>query len=165
VEFFTVLGQWAWVGWLVLIAVFLVVEMLTLTFTFLMVGVGGLAGLVADLFGAPVWLQVVIAAIVAVLLIFGIRPALLNRLRRGEDAARTNVFALIGLAGTVVMTTDTGTGQVKLANGDIWTARAEPAATLPVGSAVQVVRIEGATAFVRTRETTVAESAREEGVS
>src|SRR5690606_668581 len=28
--------QWAWIGWLVLIALFLVIEMLTLDFTFLM---------------------------------------------------------------------------------------------------------------------------------
>lgn len=148
----TAIGQFAWIGWLVLIALFLVIEMLTLDFTFLMLGVGGLAGLVSDLFGAPVWLQVVIAAIVAALLIFFIRPPLLHRLRRGEDPTPTNVAALIGLGGTVVATVTATGGQVKLANGETWTARADPADTLPPGAAVEVARIDGATAFVRVRE-------------
>src|SRR5690606_9455291 len=33
--------QWAWIGWIVLIALFLVIEMLTLDFTFLMLSFGG----------------------------------------------------------------------------------------------------------------------------
>ena len=41
-----IIEQYAWIGWLVLILVFLVIEMLTLDFTFLMLGVGGVGGLV-----------------------------------------------------------------------------------------------------------------------
>ena len=33
--------QFAWIGWLVLILIFLTVEALTLDFTFLMLGIGG----------------------------------------------------------------------------------------------------------------------------
>jgi membrane protein implicated in regulation of membrane protease activity len=142
------IGQFAWIAWIVLIAIFLVIEMLTLTFTFLMLGIGGLAGLVADLFGAPIWLQVVIAALVSVLLIFLLRPPLLRRLRRGEDPTPTNVAALLGLAGRVVSTVSTHGGQVKLANGETWTARSESPGDLEPGTLVQVRRIDGATAFV-----------------
>ena len=35
-SFIELVDQWAWIGWLVLIAVFLVIEMLTLEFTLLM---------------------------------------------------------------------------------------------------------------------------------
>ena len=65
-ELIQTIEQWAWIGWLVLILVFLVIEMLTLDFTFLMLSIGGLAGLVADVAGAPIWLQVIIAAAVVV---------------------------------------------------------------------------------------------------
>ena len=34
------IDQWAWIGWLILIAIFLVIEMLTLDFTFLMLSFG-----------------------------------------------------------------------------------------------------------------------------
>jgi membrane protein implicated in regulation of membrane protease activity len=141
--------QFAWIGWIVLIAIFLVIEMLTLDFTFLMLGIGGLAGLIADLFTAPIWLQVVIAAVVAALLIFLLRPPLLRRLRRGEDPTPTNVAALLGLGGLVVATVTPVGGQVKLANGETWTARVDEPLALEPGVAVRVVRIDGATALVR----------------
>lgn len=142
------IGQFAWIAWIVLIAVFLVIEMLTLGFTFLMLGIGGLAGLVADLFGAPIWLQVVIAAVVAALLVMLLRPPLLRRLRRGEDTTPTNVAALIGLAGTVTSTISAYGGQVKLTNGDVWTARNDTSGDIEPGTPVRVRRIDGATAFV-----------------
>ena len=139
--------QWAWIGWLVLILVFLVIEMLTLDFTFLMLSIGGLAGLGADLLGAPVWLQVIIAGVVAAVLVLLLRPPLLRRLRRGEDPTPSNVDALLPLSGRVVSTVSTHGGQVKLANGDVWTARTD-ADELAPGTPVQVTRIDGATAVV-----------------
>ncbi|MBW9108706.1 NfeD family protein [Microbacterium ureisolvens] len=154
-ELIEVVEQWAWIGWLVLILVFLVIEMLTLDFTFLMLSIGGLAGLVTDLLGAPIWLQVIIAAGVAAALVLLLRPPLLRRLRRGEDPTPSNVDALIGLGGTVVSSVGAHGGQVKLANGDIWTARAESrdgaeSRVLEPGTRVRVSRIEGATAVVRS---------------
>ncbi|HKP07019.1 MAG TPA: NfeD family protein [Microbacterium sp.] len=148
-ELIEVVEQWAWIGWLVLILVFLVIEMLTLDFTFLMLSIGGLAGLVTDLLGAPIWLQVIIAAGVAAALVLLLRPPLLRRLRRGEDPTPSNVDALIGLGGTVVSSVGAHGGQVKLANGDIWTARTDSGDLQP-GMRVRVSRIEGATAVVRS---------------
>ena len=150
-DIITGIEQFAWIGWIALIAIFLVIEMLTLDFTFLMLSIGGLAGLVADLFGAQLWLQVVIAAIVAVLLIFFIRPPLLHRLRRGEDPTPSNVAALIGMPGLVLSTVSRLGGLVKLDNGETWTARtADEQATFPPSTHVRVARIEGATAFVHS---------------
>jgi len=149
VELIEVVEQWAWIGWLVLILVFLVIEMLTLDFTFLMLSIGGLAGLVTDLLGAPIWLQVIIAAAVAAILVLLLRPPLLRRLRRGEDPTPSNVDALIGLGGTVVSSVGQHGGQVKLANGDVWTARTETGDLEP-GARVRVSRIDGATAVVRS---------------
>jgi membrane protein implicated in regulation of membrane protease activity len=149
VELIETVEQWAWIGWLVLILVFLVIEMLTLDFTFLMLSIGGLAGLMTDLLGAPIWLQVIIAAAVAAILVLVLRPPLLRRLRRGEDPTPSNVDALIGLRGTVVSSVGAHAGQVKLANGDIWTARTE-SGDLDPGTPVRVSRIDGATAVVRS---------------
>ncbi|KAF2412928.1 hypothetical protein B1729_12605 [Microbacterium sp. B35-04] len=148
-ELIETVEQWAWIGWLVLILVFLVIEMLTLDFTFLMLSIGGLAGLVADLLGAPIWLQVIIAAAVSAILLLVLRPPLLRRLRRGEDPTPSNIDALIGLRGTVISSIGAHGGQVKLANGDIWTARTE-SGDLDPGTPVRVNRIEGATAVVRS---------------
>lgn len=148
-ELIQIVEQFAWIGWVVLILVFLVIEMLTLDFTFLMLSIGGLAGLGSDLIGAPIWLQVIIAAIVAAVLILVLRPPLLKRLRRGEDPTPSNVAALVGLSGRVLSTVSAHTGQVKLANGDTWTARPDHRGELAPGTVVRVSRIDGATAYVR----------------
>lgn len=151
-EFIEAVEQFAWIGWLVLILVFLVIEMLTLDFTFLMLSVGGLAGLGSDLLGAPIWLQVIVAAVVAAGLVAFLRPPLLKRLRKGEDPALSNVAALVGLQGQVISTVSPLGGQVKLANGDIWTARTPDRGTLEPGTIILVSRIDGATAFVQAQE-------------
>lgn len=150
-ELIQTIEQFAWIGWLVLILIFLVIEMLTLDFTFLMLSIGGVAGLASDLVGAPIWLQVIIAAAVAAMLVLVLRPPLLARLRRGEDPTPTNVAALIGLSGRVLSTVTAHGGEVKLTNGDTWTARSDARGTiaeLEPGTLIRVIRIDGATAFV-----------------
>jgi membrane protein implicated in regulation of membrane protease activity len=144
-----VVSTWAWVVWLALILIFLIVEVLTLDFTFLMLSIGSLGGLVAGLLGAPWWVDIIVAGILALLLLFLVRPALLRRLRRGGDPTRSNVEALLGLGGTVVLVFPDGRGQVKLANGETWTSRVDEAADrLVEGEHVTVTRIDGATAVV-----------------
>jgi membrane protein implicated in regulation of membrane protease activity len=144
--------SFAWIAWLVLILIFVVIEMLTLDLVFLMIAVGSLGGLVSGAFGAPWWLQLIIAAALSVVLVFFIRPPLLRALRRGADPAKSNVAALIGMGGVVVSTVSRTTGQVKLAVGETWTARLAQPQTGPdelvPGEHVVVVSIEGATAVV-----------------
>lgn len=122
-EFMEFLTEWAWVGWLVLIALFLVIEMFTLEFTCLMLAIASGFGLVISFTGAALWLQVVIAAVVAILLIAFLKPPLFARLSKNADPAKSNLDALIGMHGMVVETVSTTSGQVKLQNGDTWTAR------------------------------------------
>lgn len=147
--FVELVDQWAWIGWLVLIATFLVIEMLSLDFTFLMLALGSVVGLVTDLVGVPVWVQVLAAALAAALFILFLRPPLLKRLRRGEDPTKSNVEALIDLPGFALSDITQLTGQAKLSNGDTWTARAATATPIPQGAPVIVSSINGAIAVVR----------------
>ncbi|WP_091233179.1 NfeD family protein [Microbacterium sp. 3J1] len=143
------IDQWAWVGWLVLIALFLVIEMLTLDFTFLMLSFGSVVGLVTDFIGIPVWVQVLVAAAAAALFILFLRPPLLKRLHRGEDPTKSNVDALVDLRGIALQDITQISGLVKLSNGDTWTARTAAPMAIPQGSPVVVTTINGATATVR----------------
>ena len=144
--------SFAWIVWLVLILIFVIIEMLTFDFVFLMIAIGSLGGLLSGLFGAPWWLQLIIAAILSILLIFFIRPPLLHALKRGGDPAKSNVDRLIGMGGIVVSTVTRTTGLVKLQVGETWTARLATASGTPPelvpGEHVVVVSIEGATAVV-----------------
>ena len=148
------LTDYLWILWLVFILVAITIELLSLEFTFLMVSIGSLGGLAANLLGLDWWLQIVVAAGLSVLLLLTIRPFLLRALRKGGDPALSNIDALIGMSGRVISTvTDTG-GLVKLTNGETWTARLlGPAgetgsASVEPGQAISVRIIEGSTAVV-----------------
>ena len=124
------LTAYLWIVWLVLALLFVIVELLTLEFTFLMLAAGTLVGgLGVNLLGGPWWLQVAAAAAISALLLFTIRPVLLRALRRSSGDAKTNVDALYGAGGRVVAPFVDGAGSVKLDNGETWTAR--PVAGVP----------------------------------
>ena len=143
----------AWVVWLALILIFLVVEIFTLDFTFLMVAVASVGGVISALLGVPWFFQVLIVAILSIVLLFAVRPPLLRALGRGADKTPSNIDALIGLSGAVSTAFIDGSGQVKLANGEVWTARLDDGPKkLATGSAVVVVAIHGATAVVALPE-------------
>ncbi len=146
------LTQYLWIAWLVFVIVCVIIEVLTLEFTFMMVAAGSLiGGLGANLAGFDWWVQILAAAIVSGLLLFTIRPWLLHRLDRGVEPARTNVDALYGMAARVTVAFADSAGQVKLANGETWTARLAleyETLTLTEGDRVVVTRIDGATAEV-----------------
>ncbi len=147
------LAQYMWIGWLTLTVVFVIIELVTLEFTFLMLAAGSLiGGLGVNLLGGPWWLQILCAAVLSALLLFTIRPLLLRRLHRHDPPdSRTNVDALYGLGGRVMARFVEGAGSVKLDNGETWTARlpasrvGEP---LDVGDRVVVAAVLGATVEV-----------------
>lgn len=150
------LTDYLWILWLVFIFIAITIELLTLEFTFLMISIGSLGGLGANLLGLDWWLQIVVAAGLSVLLLLTIRPFLLRVLRKGGDPAPSNIDALIGMNGRVVQTlTDLG-GLVKLANGETWTARLVDGSisTVDPGQQVTVHLIEGSTAVVSVVERT-----------
>lgn len=150
------LTQYMWIAWLVLALVFVIIELLTLEFTFLMLAAGSLiGGLGVNLLGGPWWLQIGVAAALSAVLLFTIRPLLLRLLHRDQPDARTNVDALYGMGGRVVQPFVDGDGSVRLDNGETWTARlaASAPAGPDVGARVTVVAVRGATVEVTAATT------------
>ena len=138
-----------WLVWLVIVLTAVVIELLTLEFTFLMVAAGSLiGGLGTNLLGADWWVQVAVAAVVTALLLFTIRPVLLRTVAKNDPLIPTNVDALAGMAGVVVSDFVGQSGSVKLRNGETWTARTETSTVFSDGDQVSVVRVEGATVVV-----------------
>ena len=147
------LVSYSWIVWLALILIFGIIELTTLEFTFLMLSVGSLGGLVSGLLGLPWPAQIIIAGILSVLLVFALRPALLRALKRGGDPARSNVDALLGATGIVTNDFSGSASHVKLLNGETWTARLSGSdRPLVEGERVVVTAIEGATAVVAPAE-------------
>lgn len=149
------LTQYLWIAWLVLAVLFVIIELLTLEFTFLMLGAGTLiGGLGVNLLGGSWWLQILAAAAISALLLFTIRPLLLRALKRSSAPVATNVDAIYGQQGRVVAPFVGGAGSVKLDNGETWTARlAHTDGELAPGTVVTVVAVRGATVEVSPLET------------
>jgi membrane protein implicated in regulation of membrane protease activity len=95
VEWILDITAYLWLVWLVIVLTAVVVELLTLEFTFLMIAAGALVGgLGANLLGFPWWAQVAAAAIVTALLLLLIRPVLLRTVGKNDPLIPTNVDAL-----------------------------------------------------------------------
>lgn len=154
---FVDLRQYLWIVWLVFILIAVIIELLTLEFTFLMIAVGSLGGLGANLLGFEWWLQIGIAAVLSMLLILIIRPVMLRYMRKGADPTPSNVDALSGMSARVVLGISDQGGQVKMANGETWTARLSDVTEqrpVEIGERVIVTAIEGSTAVVVPAERT-----------
>ena len=148
------LTQWTWIVWLSLALIFIVIEIFTLEFTFAMLAAGALlGGLGTTLLGGPWWLQILLAAVLAGLLLFLIRPVLLRLLRKSEDRTKHNIDAISEQLGRVATAFVDGRGAVQLDNGETWSAvlpDGEPSGLAP-GDRVVVMRVLGATVEVRPR--------------
>ncbi|GIJ00232.1 membrane protein implicated in regulation of membrane protease activity [Sediminihabitans luteus] len=138
----------AWLWWIGAGALLGLLEIISLDLVLIMFAGGALAGAATAGLGGPVWLQFVVAIVVAALLLFTLRPWLLRHLRARVPLAETNVAAHLGREALVVETVTEHEGRVKLA-GEVWSARTEDdAPALEVGREVRVLRIDGATAVV-----------------
>lgn len=137
----------AWLIWLILAAVLAGAETLSLDLVLLMCAGGAAAGGVAAAAGAPPAVQVAVAVGGALSLLLGVRPVAKRHLL-GSGTARTGIEALIGTQAMVTSQVDARDGRVRL-GGSEWSARAyDETQVIPAGTSVQVIQINGATAFV-----------------
>jgi len=141
-------GDNAWAAWLLLAALLGVAEVATLDLLFAMLAAGAVAGAVASAVGAPFVLSLVVALVVSVAMLGLARPVALRHLRASTPETRTGVAALVGRQALVLERVDQHSGQVKL-GGEVWSARTyDPQSAIEVGTTVDVVQIDGATAVV-----------------
>ncbi len=145
-------GSYDWVAWIGLAVVLGIIEVTSLDLVFAMLAVGALAGGAGGLVTDSVLLQVAVALVVSVAMLFVVRPIALRHLRT-PFAIRTGTDALVGERGVVLELVDgEGGGRVKL-KGEVWSARSfDPGRSIEAGHHVEVVEIDGATAVVYESE-------------
>jgi membrane protein implicated in regulation of membrane protease activity len=136
-----------WLIWLILAGVFAGGEAVSGTFVLLMMSGGALAGAITAAAGGPFLLQVIVALIGTLGLLWLVRPVAIRHLNPGP-AAITGTDALVGREAVVMSAVTRDDGRVRL-NGAEWSARAkDPTQELPAGTRVSVIAIDGATAVV-----------------
>lgn len=138
--------------WLALLVIFLIVEAACpVHLVSIWFAVGSLAALLADMLGAPIWLQATLFVLVSGALLAMLWP--LARKYINPNRTATNVDALIGAVGVVTAAIDNveAVGQVKL-NGMEWSARSTNGEDIPAGCRVKVDKIQGVKVFVTPAE-------------
>ncbi len=155
------MGWLWWVGGALTLGI---LEMLSLDLVLVMFAGGALAGALAYALGAPVAVQILVAALTSIVLLVTLRPWLLRHLKGRVDLPETNAAALVGRPAVVVSTVDGTTGRVKLV-GEVWSARTADGGSLPPGTSVTVTKIEGATAVVTPASATAAGDTAAPGVA
>lgn len=138
----------AWQAWLGLAFTLGVLEMLSLDLILLMLSMGAVVAMVGALVGLPVAIQVLAFAGASAAMLLLVRPGIARRLHGGPEL-RLGASKLIGMQG-VVTTRITGAqpGRITV-DGEDWSARPlDETLVIPEGDAVDVLRIEGATAYV-----------------
>jgi membrane protein implicated in regulation of membrane protease activity len=143
----------AWLIWLIIAVVLLVVEMLTLTVAVGMLGVAALVAAGFAALGLPVFVQLLAFTVTATIGVLLIRP-IVRHMRRPQ-LERFGVQALIGKPAYVVSEVSGLDGRVRIGGvgGEEWTARPyDQTLVIPAGAIVDVLEISGSTAFVYPRE-------------
>lgn len=128
--------------WLAVIVGAAILEAVTVQLVSIWMVVGGIAALIANLLGAPIWIQTGTFAIVTTLTLAITRPLVKKLLN--SKRVDTNAGRYIGKSGIVIseINNEKGVGQVTVM-GSVWSARSESGALITEGSNIQVLRIEG----------------------
>jgi membrane protein implicated in regulation of membrane protease activity len=132
---------WFWI-WIVLAAALYVGEMLTTTFFLLPFGVGATVALIANLFGAELWLQWVLFIVVSVIALIALRP-LARRLTAKAEQVKSGVDRLIGMTGLIIEgNTPSGENRARIAR-EVWNVATETGERLAIDTPVRVLRVDG----------------------
>ena len=135
-----------WWLWILAALVSGIIEVMIVSFVFLMLAIGALAAGIAAACGANLMVQLIVFIIVSVALLVVLRPFLKGRIERSNNYVPSNTDRLIGKSGYVTETVGERHGRIQFSGGE-WSARTE-GPELPVGAEVRVDRIDGATAVV-----------------
>jgi len=141
----------AWIVWLIVAALLGVAELVTFTFALglIAIGAGVAAAVAAAHLGLPFQL---LAFVVASMAGLGLVLPVARRHVRQPPLLKTGPAALVGRPGRVLEEVTGHSGRVRI-GGEEWSARSyDETLVIPVGHAVDVMQIEGATALVYPRE-------------
>jgi len=135
--------------WLAASGALLVIEILTVDLLFASLAFSALLAAGANALGFNVVIQGVVFGLGAIGSLMFLRPIALRHLKKKPADHATNIEALIGAPAMTLSGITKHDGLVKL-SGETWSARSNTG-EIEVGSQVEVVAIEGATAVVKRK--------------
>ena len=136
-----------WQVWLIIAGLFFVGEMITVGFLVFWFGVGALIAMVVSFFTSNIIIQTTVFIISSAFLLLITKPFVKKFV--DVKSTNTNAFSIIGKKAFVIKEINSHSiGQIKI-NGEVWSAETENNETIPEGSEVEIVRINGVKAIVK----------------
>lgn len=133
--------------WLGIFVVSLIIEFLTLELVSIWISVGALSGLILALLGVGLEWQIVVAVILTLACILGLRRFCVKFLLKGKE--KTNMDIYIGKKEKLKVGMDAEGGGSIVLNGVSWGVKSENGELIKEGSLVEIVRLEGNKFVVR----------------
>lgn len=141
----------AWVVWLILAGILVVIELFTLTLDLVLLAGAALVAAGVAALGLGEGFQLVAFALAAAGALAFIRPVVRRNVRL-PPRLRSGAQALVGREALTLTEVSRHSGLVRI-GGEEWTARPyDSELVIPAGTTVDVLAIEGATALVYPRE-------------
>lgn len=142
------LGDNPWALWLSLAVLLGVAEIISLDLVLIMIAAGAVGGAVVALIAPALWpLQILVAVVVSVGMLFLLRPTLMKRVHQ-MPGYRSSTDKMVGSTGVATTAIGADGGEVKI-DGLTWTARGyTPEVEIEEGTEIEVYEIDGAIAVV-----------------
>lgn len=141
------------IAWIVLIAILLIIEAMTVNLTTIWLAAGCAAAFAASLLGAEILPQWLIFFVVSLVLLIVTRPLAKKLLKQGNQT-KTNVDALVGKRALVTKEINNryGRGEAAL-EGKYWTAvSSDDSVIIGPGETVVVLEIRGVKLIVKKEQ-------------
>lgn len=134
--------------WLIILAVMLVLEIISLGLTTIWFCVGAIGAAIAAALGLGILVQILVFFVLSVVAMLLFRPIAVKFFNKEKE--KTNIDEVIGKVAVVTKEIDNemSLGEVQL-NGLGWTARSGDGRVIPSGERVTVVSVEGVKLIVK----------------
>lgn len=131
-----------WCIWLIAAAIFFIIEVATIGFLVFWLGVGALAAMVVSFFTDNILIQTGVFVVVSAVLIPLTKPVVDKYI--DKKTIPTNSYSLINKKGIITkeISSKNPIGLVKI-NGEVWSAKSDIDALLPIGTEVEILKIDG----------------------
>jgi len=131
-----------WYIWLIASGIFFTIEIATVGFLVFWLGIAALIAMVVSFFTSSLLIQTVVFVVSSSILLVFTKPIVDKYI--SKPGKPTNSSSLINKHGIVTADIDTiqGKGLVKV-NNQIWSAKCSKGTTIPEGTEVEVIKIEG----------------------
>lgn len=138
-----------WKIWLVLSGLFIIVEIINVSFFIFWFAIGSLIAMISSFFINNFVIQVAIFVISSTILLFATKPFVRKFIGK-DSSVKTNAYSIEGKVGKVTVDIEPieGKGQIKI-NGEVWSAKSENNDVIPKDTEVIIEKIDGVKAIVK----------------